>query len=211
MSQLSRLFRFIRTDVIWVATGQVVSLLVGLLSLKIYTNLFSADQYAYIALMMAMAAWIWTGLYQPLNQTIFRFYPLAIEQGWQDYFIPLVLSYEKKLVSVLLFSLGGALLFAYQTEQNLSFHLLIILSVGMGITYGCVHGLVSFLMAQRKRKPITVLQSFDGLFRLLGGLLAYYYFSQTVYATATGMTIAGITFFVVMIFCFERKGLLKNY
>jgi O-antigen/teichoic acid export membrane protein len=203
--QVSRLFRFIRTDVIWVASGQLMALIVGLLSLKIFTNLFSAEQYAYIALMMALSAWIWTGVYQPLNQTIFRFYPLAMKHDWQDYFISLVLEYEKKIVSALVVLLGISLLIAYVVDKERSFLLLIILSVVMGISYGCVHGAVSFFLAQRKRKPVTVLQSFDGLFRLVGGLTAYYCFSQTEYATATGMALAGTVFFALVMHYVWRR------
>jgi O-antigen/teichoic acid export membrane protein len=208
--QISRLFRFIRTDVIWVATGQLVALIVGLLSLKIFTNLFAAEQYAYIALMMAFSAWIWTGIYQPLNQTIFRFYPLAVEQGWQDRFLPLVLGYENKIVIGLAILLGTILLYGYQVDKGSSFYLLILLSVVMGISYGCVHGVVSFFLAQRRRKPVTALQSFDGLFRLLGGLLAYYFFSQTEYAVATGMAIAGVVLFALVMHLFWKKVLFKK-
>ena len=210
MIQISRLFRFIRTDVIWVATGQLVALIVGLLSLKIFTNLFAAEQYAYIALMMAMSAWIWTGLYQPLNQTIFRFYPLAIQQGWQAGFIPNVLNYEKKIAVVVLVLSAAGLVYGVVAEREASFFLLILLSASMGTIYGGVHGVVSFFLAQKKRQPVAVIQSSDGLFRLVGGLLAFYAVSQTEYATATGLVLAGLVFFIVVMVVFRKQLLFQQ-
>ena len=205
MNLFFRFVQFFRTDVIWVATGQIVALIVGLISLKIFTNLFSAEKYAYIALMMAMAGWIWAGLYQPLNQTIFRFYPLADKQGWQQYFVPYVLGYEKKLVLLIGLVMTIFLTYGVMTNKADSFLLLVVLSACMGVIYGCIHGVVSFFLAQKKRKQVALLQSFDGLFRLSGGLVAFYGISQTEYATATGMVFGGCVFFILVMTVFFKK------
>lgn len=199
---MQSLIKFFRTDVIWVALGQFIALVLGLVSLKIFTNLFSTEQYAYIALMMATSAWIWMGLYQPLNQTLFRLQPIARDKGWSEQFIGIVLGYEKKLVSFVLVLTSLLLLLSYWADKDGTFLLLIVLSGVMGVSYGCTHGVVSFFLAQRKRKPIMWIQSLDGLFRLAGGLAAYFWFSQTEYATASGMVLAGLLFFILVIkFC----------
>lgn len=210
MSKLSRLVYFFRTDVIWVAIGQLVTLVVGLLSLKIYTNLFSTAQYAYIALMMAMAAWVWTGVYQPLNQTILRFFPLAESEGWKDSFLPYVFSIEKKLALIVLFISGTLLSYFYSVDKEPSFLLLVSLSACMGIVYGGVHGLISFFLAQRKRREVAFLQSTDSLLRLSGGVIAFYYFSNTEYATATGIVFGGVLYFLLAILIFRKSLAFKS-
>jgi O-antigen/teichoic acid export membrane protein len=205
---LSSLLRFVRTDVLWVLAGQLIALIVGLISLKIFTNIFTAEQYAFIALMMALSGWIWMGLYQPLNQTIFRFHSLAVKQGWQANFFSYVWQYEKNLIklvgiSALLILFCGVLL-----GQSQSLLLLVLLSSLMGVSYGAIHGVISFYVAQRKRKPVTLIQSADGAFRLLGGLIAFYWFSQSEYATAVGMVIAGMVLFGIVL---NSLGVVKQF
>lgn len=196
---MQKLISFLRTDIIWVATGQFIALLVGLISLKIFTHFFTAEQYAYLALLTASSAWIWMGIYQPLNQTLFRFYPVAEKQGWQIQFAAIVFNYQRKLIALVLGLLALALLMANWFNQALDFQLLITLAVIMGISYGYVHGIISFYLSQRKRKPVTIIQSFDGLFRLAGGLIGYYYFSQSEYVTAVGMVTAGVVFLILIL------------
>lgn len=207
---MSRFLSFVRTDVVWVASGQAVALCVGLLNVKIFTNLFSAEQYAYIALMMALSGWIWSGLYQPLNQTIFRFYSVMMEKGSPDGFIRQVGRYQKKLALltfsiILFFGLYGLL-----TDKPYFFFLLLMLSACIGVIYGCVHGVVSFFLAQRKRIPVAVIQSTDGLFRLGGGLIAFYWVSRTEYAAATGMVAAAFFFFVLVLIFFAKQLPVKH-
>lgn len=195
---LSRLINFARTDVLWVLSGQVIALIVGLINLKIFTNLFDAEEYAYIALMMALSAWIWSGIYQPLNQTIFRFYSLAREQAWQPVFFESVVRYEKKLICIVLLLAVTVACYGLVLSRPLNFFLLIFLSIVMGVVYGRLHGIVSLFMAQRNRKPVTFIQSLDGMFRLVGGLIAFYWFSQTEYVVACGMVMAGGLFFYIV-------------
>jgi len=197
-SLILRLINFVRKDLLWVLSGQMIALLVGLVNLKVLTNLFDAKQYAYIALMMALSAWIWSGIYQPLNQTIFRFYSLAKEQAWQPVFFESIKRHEKKLIFIILFLSVIIACYGVLMNQPLNFFLLIFLSIIMGIVYGRLHGIVSLFMAQRYRKPVTFIQSFDGMFRLVGGLIAFYWVDQTEYVTATGMVIAGGLFLIVV-------------
>jgi len=205
MLSLSQLTRFIRTDVLWVITGQFIALIVGLLSLKIFTTLFSAQEYAFIALMMALSGWIWTGLYLPLNQTIFRFYSLSLEQGWQNTFFSYIWHYEKRVAALVAGIALVLLMYGLVTSQADSFLWLVILSSVLGVMYGVIHGSVSFFVAQRRRKPITLIQSCDGAMRLAGGLIAFYWVSQSVFVTATGMVAAGIVVFIVVVWFLMKQ------
>ena len=205
MLSFNRLMVFVRTDILWVAAGQLIALIMGLVSLKIFTNLFSAEQYAFIALMMSLSAWIWTGVYQPLNQTIFRFYSLATEQNWQSQYFSSIKQYEINLAQLIFALMLMVLFYCLFSGQPKSILLLVVLSTLLGISYGIIHGIVSFFMAQRKRKPVTVIQSGDGSLRLVGGLIAYYVFSQTVYATATGLVIAGMLFLLLILIAFRHQ------
>jgi len=209
VSLFLRGIQFLRSDVIWVAIGQVTALFFGLLSLKVFTNLLSAEQYSYVALMMAFSAWIWTGIYQPLNQTILRFYPLAESEGWENSFVPYVFQFEKKLFVVVLALVALLLLFGVLAGKEPSFFLLVTLSACMGIFYGAEHGLLSFLLAQRKRKQVALMQSTDGLLRLCGAVSMFYLFSATEYGIATGVVLGGVLF-VILAFILLKSTLLSN-
>ncbi len=205
MTLISKLLSFARTDILWVGIGQLVALVVGLLSLKIYTNLFTAEQYAFIALMMSLSAWIWLGLYQPLNQTIFRFYSSSQKQGERDNYFRYIVLAEKRLVMVIMLFALIAVFYGVIVDKAPSFFLLVSLSVLIGVAYGGIHGIVSFFMAQRKRKPVMLIQSTDGIVRLAGGLILYYFFSQTEYATASGIAIAGVLFLLMTVAVFRKE------
>jgi O-antigen/teichoic acid export membrane protein len=182
---------FFRTDVVWVALGQFCAAVTGLLSLKILTNLFNAEQYAYIALMMALSSWIWAGIYLPLNQTLFRYYSIATRDGWLAQFYRQILLYEKKLGLLIVACLTFFLLAHYYTHFKYSFVLLVIVSSCFGIIYGAIQGLAFYFLAQRKRKAVAFIQSTEGAFRLSGGLLAFYLFSKDQYATIVGLLCGG--------------------
>ncbi|MGR9045083.1 MAG: hypothetical protein ACU83N_07295 [Gammaproteobacteria bacterium] len=62
-----------------------------------------------------------------------------------------------------------------------------------------------FFLAQRKRIPVAVIQSTDGLFRLGGGLVAYYWLSRTEYVTASGIVVASFFFFVLVLIFFVKQ------
>lgn len=190
---------FFRTDIVWVLSGQMIALFIGLLSLKVLTNLFDPEQYAVIALMMSFSAWIWSGLYQSLNQTLFRFYTDSIERGWQSLFFEQMKMYQRKLDICSGVFLAIGLIYVAIAKKDTIFYWLIPLSVVMGGVYGRLHGIVSLFLAQRKRKQVTLIQSFDGVFRLIGGLLAFYLFSRSEQITSLGIVIGGVVFLVVVI------------
>lgn len=206
MSLFSRFILFIRTDIIWIATGQLIVLITGLLSLKVFTNLLTTEQYAYIALMMAMSAWIWTGVYQPLNQAILRFYSIAEKQGWMGYFLPYILKLEKKLALIILFFSSLLIISVFFINNDYHFLLLLVLSTCMGIVYGGgVHALISYFLAQRQRKKVALLQSGESVFRLMGGVIAFYGLSQTEYALASGVLVGGVILLVLAIVVFRKS------
>lgn len=182
---------FLRTDVVWVAAGQFCAATTGLISLKILTNLFNAEQYAYIALMMALASWIWMGIYQPLNQTLFRYYSIATKDDWLPQFCRQIIQYEKKIALSIVTCMALFLLAGYYKDYEYGFILLVLISGAFGIIYGCVHGLLYCFLAQRKRRPVTFIQATEGAVRLACGLLAFYLFSKDQYTIIVGFLCGG--------------------
>jgi O-antigen/teichoic acid export membrane protein len=57
---------------------------------------------------------------------------------------------------------------------------------------------------------VTLIQSTDGVFRLAGGLLAFYWFNQTEYATAVGLVAAGMIFSLIVLGVFRRQFEFRN-
>jgi len=204
----SQLLSFFRTDIVWVAIGQLSALVIGLITLKIFTSIFTAEEYSYIALLMALSGWIWMAIYQPLNQSIFRFYSIAEKENWLSQFKAMIIHFEIKLfrwiVFVMLITIGLGLVIGVSKDTIW----LLFLAGLFGLTFGCIHGMVSYFMGQRRRKPVTFIQGTEGLFRLTAALIAYYAFSQSVVSVATGIVCGGLLFLGIVYSLFLRGRLV---
>lgn len=196
---MEKIFRFILSDFAWVALGQGIAMVFGLLSLKVYTNLFSEAEYASIALMMALAGWISTALYQPLNQTIFRFRSLSKTSGWEAALYHYVKHYHQQLTSILVVAILVLLVLGHLVDVSQSLLIVVLLGSLLGMSYGVVHGLVSTFMADRNRKAVAFIQGVDGPIRLAGGLLIYFIFVSSVEAASFGIVLAGCVFLVFLV------------
>jgi O-antigen/teichoic acid export membrane protein len=188
MSLGSRLLRFFLSDVIWVIAGQLVALFVGLASLKIYTSIFSAEQYAYLALFMATSGWIWLGLYQALNQAVFRFGSTAKSPAQKQIFLE-IWQQQHRLLSIICLIMSGLVCAISTGMRQWDYFFLILAATVLGMVSGQIHGYVSYYLSLRLRRPVTWIQSMDGISRLMGGLACYAMFEKTALSVAIGIAI----------------------
>ena len=188
MSLRHRLFQFFLSDAIWVVGGQLAALCIGLASLKIYTQLFDAEHYAYLALFTAISGWTWLGLYQPLNQAVFRFFPVAQQRGNTQPFFDVWRRNRQRLFTLCLL-LGAAICALTAAMSQWRYMLLVMAAIALGVVSGQLHGYVSYYLSQRLRRPVALIQSLDGICRLAGGLAGFALLRGSELATLAGIVI----------------------
>jgi hypothetical protein len=181
-----------------------MAMTLGFVSLKIFTNLLEPDKYAFIALMMSLGAWIWTGVYQPINQGVLRFYSEAERCGWRDWLVSEVLSTEVKFLKILSTVLIITIVILYVLDDNFNLMLLISFSTFLGVSYGVTHGFISLFLSVRKRKHVAFIQSMDGLLRLSFAVVFFYVFSKSELALASGVVMGGLCLVALLILLFRK-------
>ncbi len=78
----------------WVATGQALSFLGGLIGIKLLTNVMSPESYGELALGLSIAGMVNMFLFGPLGQVVLRFHSICNEKGILD-------SYSRVLIRLL--------------------------------------------------------------------------------------------------------------
>lgn len=192
-----RLIRFFLSDVSWVIAGQLAALCVGLISLKIYTHIFNSEQYAYFALFMATSGWIWLGLYQPLNQAVFRFGSTEQLSNQQQAFFSIWQRVTQRLTVVCLL-ISSLFCTVSAAIGQWRYFFLILAATGLGMVSGQLHAYVSYYLSQRMRRPVAWIQSLDGTCRLAGGLAGFALFTNEALATMMGVTLGAFLLLIAV-------------
>lgn len=149
----------------WVAVGQILTFLGGIIGVKLLTNFMSPESYGELALGLSVAGMVNMFLYGPLGQIVLRFHSISREQGKLDvYFRVLVRLLSQTTTLVLAIGIPSIALI------GILFGMVWATLLGVGLGYGIISGLqtslVSLFTAIRNRRIVSLAQSADVWLRM---------------------------------------------
>ncbi len=162
--------RVARSELLWVVTGQMLSLLLGMATLKVLTYLLGPEDYGRFALGLTVAGTLNLFIYGPMGHAVARYFHICSGRG--------TLGELNRLVKFLLrwsaasIFLGGIAATVWVTAgTERSWGVLLILALGYGVTSGTLSVYLADLNTRRERRTYALLQSADALLRLAGAVL----------------------------------------
>lgn len=153
-------------ELFWVAAGQGVTLLLGIVTLKILTSLLGPESYGQFALGLSIAGGLNLFFYGPLSQAVSRYFHICSESG-HPAALDRVLAQALKRVSWGVV-LGGALIAALLEILSLAqWIVLVLVALGYGIFSGVLSVYLAQINTRRQRRRYSMLQSADAALRLM--------------------------------------------
>ncbi len=160
-----------RQELLWVATGQALSLGVGFLSVKILTTMMGAELYGQLMLGISVAALVSLFIYGPLGQAAGRFYSVCRKRGDLGHYASAFRHIYTHLLWVLLLPTFAAA-FVFDRLIGGVWSYLVAAAVIYSAVAGINHGLLSMFSAMRRRAAVALHLGSESAARLLGALLA---------------------------------------
>lgn len=161
-----------RHELIWVATGQVLTLVVGFLSIKILTHLMDSAMYGQLMLGVSLAALVSLFIYGPLGQAATRFYSVYRERGDLATYVCAFRNIHSRLLWLLIApTCSAAVVFSFFVAGGI-WPWLVATAVLYSAVAGLNHGFLSMFSAMRRRVVVAVHQSGESAARLIGAVIA---------------------------------------
>lgn len=149
----------------WVAVGQIIAFLGGLVGIKLLTNMMLPGNYGELALGLSLAGVINLFIFGPLGQVALRFYSACRERGNVAAYTRVLFRLHGQAV-LLLIVLSFPLLYFVVIGYGWNWAWLFALALLFGIFSGVQGTLLSLLGALRDRKMGAFTQGLDTWLRL---------------------------------------------
>lgn len=160
-----------RQELIWVATGQALTLGIGFLSLKILTNIMEAALYGQLMLGTSIAALVSLLIYGPLGQAATRFYSVCRERGDLGNYVCAFRNIHTRLLWALLLPTFVIVVVFHLVVGGVWPHLVAVAILYSAVT-GINHGFLSMFSGMRRRAVVALHQGGESAARLLGAVIA---------------------------------------
>jgi len=160
-----------RQELIWVATGQALTLGIGFLSIKILTNIMGATLYGQLMLGVSIAALVSLFIYGPLGQAAIRFYSICRKRGDLGNYVCAFRNIHVRLLWVLLLP-TFAMAVVFDLVVGGVWPYLVAVAVLYSAVAGVNHGFLSMFSGMRQRAVVAVHQGGESAARLLGAVIA---------------------------------------
>lgn len=160
-----------RHELIWVATGQALTLVVGFLSIKILTHLMDPAMYGQLMLGVSIAALVSLFIYGPLGQAATRFYSVYRGRGDLATYVCAFRNIHSRLLWLLIAPTCSVAVALYLVVGGI-WPWLVTTAVLYSAVTGLNHGFLSMFSAMRRRMVVAVHQSGESAARLLGAVSA---------------------------------------
>ncbi|MBP9712358.1 MAG: oligosaccharide flippase family protein [Sterolibacterium sp.] len=195
-----------RGEVIWVAAGQGVSLLLGMLTLKLLTFQLGPEAYGQFALGLSIAGGLGLLIYGPLAQAVTRYFHRCHENGHAAEFDGLVGRLLQMLAGsiVIVTLLLGWLAHGWMPEWVDRWGWLIFSALAYGLVSGTLSVYLAGINTRRERRAYALLQSLDALLRLVGAMLLVVWLSVRAEFALAGF-LAGSLLSLLLAWHFHRQ------
>ncbi|MCX7171597.1 MAG: oligosaccharide flippase family protein, partial [Proteobacteria bacterium] len=159
--------RGIRSELLWIVAGQVLTLLLGMLTLKLLTYLLGPQEYGRFALGLTVAGTLNLFIYGPLGHAVARYFHICANRGNLDELDRLA-RFLLQAIALGMLALGiAAAMLAYAwTAADFGWGMLMLAALGYGVASGTLSVWLADLNTRRERRSYAVLQSTDALLRL---------------------------------------------
>jgi O-antigen/teichoic acid export membrane protein len=159
-----------RAEVLWVALGQVFTLLLGILALKALTSLLGAEDYGRFALGLTAAGALNLFVYGPIGHAVARYFHLSSEGRDRDELSRMVSVLMVRSAAILA-ATGVFLAILTGVLAGVEWGGLVAAALGYGVVGGTLSIVLADMNTRRRRQDYALLQVFDALMRLLGAVL----------------------------------------
>jgi len=162
--------RVARAELLWVLAGQLLTLLLGIATLKVLTYLLGPEDYGRFALGLTLAGTLNLFIYGPIGHAVVRYFHICSSRGTSA-------DLERLITTLLRWSAAGIFLLGIIATAWVSagaqtgWGVLLILALGYGVTSGTLSVYLADLNTRRKRRTYALLQSADALLRLAGAVI----------------------------------------
>jgi O-antigen/teichoic acid export membrane protein len=201
----------VRAELLWVAAGQGLTLLLSILTLKVLTVQLGPEEYGQFALGLSFAGVLNLFLYGPLTQAVQRYFHVCQERGQAAEFDGLLGKLLRILawsVAILGFLLGG-LAQVWQAEWVERWGILIFPALAYGVANGSLLVYLADINTRRQRRAYAILQSLDALLRLVGAALLAAWVSARAGLALSGF-LAGSLLSLLLMWHFRRQSLPRS-
>jgi len=201
MNHANALFgRNIRNELFWVIIGQFTSLLGGLASVKMLTNLMGPDQYGIFSIGMSICGIMMMLFYGPLSQVVMRFYSVCRERTELSEMYHVMIRIHRRYL--IIFASLGILVFPL-IWQHWGEHwaLVAFAALVFGVINGTSNTMYALFNAVRHRMFVALFQSADLWLRFLLAVLFLGLIGNDGYVALAGYVAGG---FIVVLLLFRR-------
>ncbi|MFA7268807.1 MAG: oligosaccharide flippase family protein [Sterolibacterium sp.] len=162
--------RAIRAELFWIVTGQALTLLLGMITLKMLTYLLGPQEYGRFALGLTVAGTLNLFVYGPIAHAVARYFHLCANRDALVELHRLVRFLLRAIALGVLFG-GVAVAFWASASAEFGWGLLIIAALGYGASSGTLSVWLADINTRRERRSYALLQSADALLRLAGAMV----------------------------------------
>ena len=168
----------IGAEAIWVLSGQVGVAIGGLLSIKIFTHLLDPYEYGRFSIANTVVLLVSGNIFGPLGQGLMRYWAIVQDRRALSDYVRVSGRYLRRFiyVSALLAGLSGMTLAILHRQDWTA---IIALSILSGAFFGWMSVRLSIMMADRKRKHVSVINVLTAFAKpSTAGILAIYLFRR---------------------------------
>lgn len=190
-----------RGELFWVGLGQGGTMVLGLLTLKLLTNLLGPDEYGTFVLALSLAGLLNLFFYGPLAQAVSRYLHVSVDTDRMAEFVAV-----KTLMlrwSIWVAVLLGVVVLTILSLLNLTAWSLVAL---LALAYGLCAGILAVELAdyntRRQRRAYALLQTGDAVLRLLLAAAIIYFLGDQAHWALAGFLCGSLIFAVL-----ARRGL----
>lgn len=199
----------LRTEIAWVALGQMLAFLGGFAAMKALTSIMGPDGYGYFVLGLTIAGVIQMFVFGPLGQAVTRYLSVFTEHGELSTYLALAVQTHVR-AAVLILAFAGAVALVVAQLFGAGWGFLTALASLFAVVQGLNTSGMQFLNAARLRKFSALHQGADVWIRALlgvGGALVSGWFGL---AAITGYLAGGLLLFLSVQRAVRRSDILQH-
>lgn len=197
-------FAGIKREFAWVAFGQILAFLGGILILKVLTGLMQPADYGSLALGLTIAGFINIFVYGPLSQSTLRYYSIFDEKGmlWQYHKIIIKLHRFALMLMLALIAVGSWLV---AKLASIDWVILFVAAIIFGIAGGWSANFLNVFTAMRQRSVVAIHQGLDPFLRLIGAAVFMVLLGRVGFAALVGFAIGSGIIFLSQLVIYRKR------
>jgi O-antigen/teichoic acid export membrane protein len=196
-------------EIAWVALGQTIAFLGGLVGIKLLTNMMPPENYGELALGLTLAGVVNLFFFGPLGQVALRFYSACRERGNIIGFTRVLIRLHWQAI-LLLTAISLPFLFFVGVGFGSIWVWLFALALLFGIFSGIQGTLLSLLGALRDRKMGAVTQGLDTWLRLGFAIALMAWMGSQGYWAIFGYALGALIIVVIQLRAVRRHGFQRE-